>query len=136
MKRSVKVAPAAVEQASVPTVSVTEELPDSAPATKKVYTDAQSVADFFATPEELVSFPRMKLRVGTSKNNKPVLTARHNGSVLEVYEAYAGEVFPDGLVAGSTVEASFDVRKHDGLETRVTENCRYITAFAVNVSVA
>ncbi len=136
MKRSAaKVEPATSEQAKVTTDSVKEELPDSTPAAKKTYMDAQSVLSIFQQEEELMEFPSMRLHVATSTNGNTVLRARRNGVLMEVYETDAGMVFPDGLVAGSTITASFSVRKNDGMEVRESDGRRYITAFAVELSV-
>ena len=136
MKRSAtKVEPATSEQAKVTTDSVKEELPDSTPAAQKTYMDAQSVLTLFEQEEELLSFPSMRLHVATSKNGNTVLRARRNGVLMEVYETDAGMVFPDGLVAGSTITASFSVRKNDGMEVRESDGRRYITAFAVELAV-
>lgn len=138
MKRSaVKVEPATSEQAKVESVhSVAEELPDSAPAAKKTYMDAQSVLTLFQQEEELLEFPEMRYQVTTSKNGNTILRAWRNGTLMEVYEADAGMVFPKGLVAGSPITATVSVRKNDDMEVRESEGRRYITAFAVEVSIA
>ena len=138
MKSNVKIAPKSNVQTPVAVSEVAEELPAAAEPskTKKEYTSAKDLCAFLETPEELVSFPTMRAKVGVSKNGKTFLRCRHNGRTIEVYEADEGLVFPEGLVSGAVVNVHIDVRANDDIETKRLDDGRvYMTAFAVNCEV-